>query len=197
MKRKNELTFLAIFILVVGTSIVYLFQTSYAKYRRTANTELNATIARWALKVNNQDINHETTLTNTITPTLEVSEYVKEGTIAPGSTGYFDIIIDASDVDVDFTFTVDGNYDETTPLSDLIFDKYKINDEAEITYSETTGITGTITKNTAETNVRVYFKWNDDITNNMSNEDDTVYSQNEDFRTTKINVAIHFQQKNS
>lgn len=197
MKRKNDLTFLAIFILVVGISVVYLFQTSYAKYRRTTNTEIEGTIAKWNLKVNDEDISTETTLTNTLTPVLDANQYVKTGTIAPGSTGYFVIEIDATNVDVDFTYTITGAPDDTTPLSDLTFYKYTVNGGSDIDLNASTSITGDITKNTAQTRLVVYFKWNDDATNNMDNRADTEYTQDDDHRTTKVNIAIHFQQKNS
>ena len=197
MKRKNDLAFLGIFILVVGISVVYLFQTSYAKYRRVAKTELEATIAKWNLKVNTQDISTETTLEHTLTPTLVANQYVKDGTIAPGSTGYFDIEIDATNVDVDFTYTIDGVPDTNTPLEDLKFTKYTVNGGSDIEYNPTTKITGNITKNTASTAIRVYFEWDDSATNIMDNKDDTEYTQNDDHRTTKVNVTIDFKQKNS
>ena len=172
-----------------------MFQSSYAKYRRQTETTIQGRVASWNIKVNNESINTQTTLTNTITPVIETNPYVKAGTIAPGSTGYFDIIIDATNVDVDFTYTITGEVDEETPLADLILKNYEVNEGTKITYDESTGITGDIPMNTSQTKIRIYFEWDDSATNNMNNQDDTEYAQTAEYQDTKINVAINFQQK--
>ncbi len=183
------------FIVIVAVSILYLFQTSYAKYRRNTETTIQGRIASWDIKVNNESINSATTLTNAITPTIDTSQYVKAGTIAPGSTGYFDITIDATNVDVDFNYTITGEVDEETPLLDLNLTGYKINNGSLVSYNSTTGITGTIPMNTSSTQIRIYFEWVDDATNQMDNSEDTAYAQNEEYLDTVVNVTVHFEQK--
>ena len=192
----NDKKFLAIFILVVVLSLFYLFQSSYAKYRKQVTGDIQARVANWKIKVNNEDIENKTTLTNRITPILEENEFVSEGVIAPGSTGYFDITINAEEVDVDFNFEITSEVDENTPLLDLIFYKYTIND-TEYTFEDTGTLTGTINKNTGDTPIRIYFKWNDDATNQMNNQEDTTYGTTEDYENTNVNVTIHFTQKQS
>lgn len=196
MKRKNDLMFILTFVVIVGITLVYLFQTSYAKYRRQTEAEMEGTIASWNIKVNDEAINTQSTLTNTIIPAFYANNYVKAGTIAPGSSGYFDIIIDATNVDVDFNFTITGSIDEDTPLTDLVLKRYAINDGTAVNYNSTNGITGTIIKNTPETKVRIFFEWDDSATNTMNNQQDTEYALNDEYRTTKVNVEIHFQQRN-
>ncbi|MBQ8132496.1 MAG: hypothetical protein IJ193_08400 [Bacilli bacterium] len=195
-KKKNDIIFIIIFIIVVGFSLFYLSQASYAKYRRKLEGRLDATIASWNIKVNNEEIKNKTTLTNSITPVFETNEFVKEGVIAPGSTGYFDLTINAEEVDVDFNFQVTSEVDEETPLLDLIFTEYEI-DGVKTSFQDEGIITSTLTKNTGDTEIRVYFKWNDDATNQMDNQADTEYAINEDYKDTKIKVTIHFTQKNS
>ena len=103
MKTKRDGLFIVAFILVVGISLLYLFQTSYAKYRRTNDATVQARIASWDVKINNESIINQTTLSNTIIPTIDTNQHVKSGMIAPGSTGSYEIRIDATNVDVDFT----------------------------------------------------------------------------------------------
>ena len=55
MKKKNDLIFIIVFIFVVGISLLYLFQASYAKYRKQITGNLDATIAHWNVKVNNEE----------------------------------------------------------------------------------------------------------------------------------------------
>ncbi len=194
MKKKDAI-FLALFIAVLGLSMIYLLQSSYAKYRRNTNTQIEGRIASWDIKINNESINNGSTLTNTITPVIDTNQYVKAGTIAPGSTGYFDIVIDATNVDVDFTYTITGEISDDTPLVDLKITGYKINNGSLVTYNESTGITGDIPMNTSSTSLRIYFEWIDDATNTMDNQDDTEYAQNSAYQNTDIDVTIHFEQK--
>ena len=195
MKKRRDIIFIVLFITIVSISLIYLFQTSYAKYRRNTNGEVQGRVASWDIKVNNESITTNTTLTNKIVPTIDDSNYVKQGTIAPGSTGYFDLIIDATNVDVDFTYTITGEIAEETPLEDLIIKGYKVNDGSLVNFNSTTGITGDIPMNTSQTTIRVYFEWDDSDTNNMDNQEDTEYAQNEEYSEPVIKISIHFEQK--
>ena len=194
MKRK-DLLYIIVFITVVAISFIYLFQSSYAKYRRNTEAQVQGTIASWDIKVNNESINSQTTLTNSITPTINASNYVKTGTIAPGSTGSFEIRIDATKVDVDFTYTITGEVNTDTPLEDLSITEYKIGNGSVTSYNSATGIVGDIPMNTSQTIITVYFEWDDSVGNIMDNEADTEYAQDATYRNTVIDVSIHFEQK--
>ena len=116
--------------------------------------------------------------------------------IAPGSTGYFEINIDATNVDVDFDYEIQNLNDTTASLPDLIITSYQINGG---TQTDTTGniISGTITKNTASTTVKAYIKWNDDeATQSMDNQEDTTFAQQAD-TTADISLKLRFTQKTS
>lgn len=194
--KKNDKIFIIIFIGIVSFSLLYLFQASYAKYRRQVNGNVQARIASWNIKVNTESIINKTELTNNIVPVIDTNQYVKENVIAPGTGGYFDITINATNVDVDFTFEIETNVDDTTPLADLVFTKYTLNG-TQYNYSTPGKITGNIAKNTANTSLRIYFKWNDDATNTMDNADDTAYATDETHENTEIAVSIKFTQRNT
>ena len=112
MENKKDLRFIIIFIVIVGISLLYLAQASYAKYRRQIDGNVEATVAQWNIKVNNELINNKSVLTNDIIPYLESNPYIKENVIAPGGTGYFDLSIDGTEVDVDFTYQITIENDE-------------------------------------------------------------------------------------
>ena len=195
--KKNDKIFLIAFVGIVTFSLLYLVQASYSKYKRQVTGSLEARIASWNIKVNNESINNKTELTSNIVPVIDTNQYVKTGVIAPGTGGYFDITIDASLVDVDFTFTIDSDVAEETPLEDLVFTKYTLNG-VEHNYSTPGEITGDITKNTANTSLRIFFVWNDDpATNLMDNAEDTSYATEASHEDTMITVNIHFAQKNT
>lgn len=194
MKRK-DLTFIVIFVLVLSLSITYLFQTSYAKYRKQVTGELTADIASWIIKVNNEDITNSTTLENEITPIFDANQYVKENTLAPGSTGYFDIIIETENVDVDYNVEIVDSK-EDTDLQDLVLTQYELNDSGTRANITNHTFSHDFTKNTARTKIRFYFVWDDNpSTETMTNQDDTSYQLDNDL--TKISLTINFKQKNS
>ena len=195
MKKRSDLTFIAIFILVLCLSITYLFQTSYAKYRKQIGGELTTNIASWIIKVNNEDITNSTTLENEIIPVFDASQYVKENTLAPGSTGYFDIIIETLNVDVDYNVEVVDSKGEND-LQDLVLKQYELNDSGTKVNITNHTFSQDFSKNTERTKIRFYFIWNDDpATETMNNQSDTSYQLDNDI--TKISLAIKFKQKNS
>jgi hypothetical protein len=197
--KKNDKIFLIVFLAIVSFSLLYLFQASYAKYRKQVTGEIHTTVASWNIKVNNENINNKTTLTTTITPTLDSDPYIKTGVIAPGSTGHFTLTIDPSLVDVDFTYQIESSPDTQTPLYDLKFSRYTLNGVSHTFQQGSEGIiTGDLVKNSSTQTIVVYFEWDDNpSTNTMDNEDDTSYAINPSYTNTKIKVQIHFTQKRS
>ena len=87
--KKKDLKFIILFIALVSCCLLYLFQSSYAKYRRQITGSVSSDIASWNIKVNGEDIANKKTLTTTIEPTFLETENTKEGVIAPGVTGYY------------------------------------------------------------------------------------------------------------
>lgn len=194
MKQKKDIQFVIAFIVIVTISLLYLSRTSYAKYRKQVQANTAATIASWNIKVNNETINNKAVLTTFITPTFDSNQYVKSGVLAPGSTGYFDVIIDALLVDVDFTYVISGGVHEDTPLSDLVITQYEVGG-VTYSYNDIDKITGEIQKNTASTSIRIYFQWNDSTGQTMNNQQDTSYAINSNYQQTKIKLNITFNQK--
>ena len=190
---KKDLRFIIIFILVVTISFIYLFQSTYAKYKKQVNSNVNSTIASWNIKINDETINNKKTLTNSITPTFYENEYVKENTLAPGIKGYFDINIDSSKVDVDFNYEVNAVLNNSTNLTDFKITDYELNDSGTKQNFNTTGISNSLPKNTKNTKIRFYIEWIDDDTNVMNNIEDTTYATNHD--DVKYVLTIKFTQK--
>lgn len=166
--KKRILVFI-LFCLV----FVFLFQEAYAKYRKYASVQIDNTVAKWNIKINNELIGNKTTLTNHIIPTVVNNNYVKNDVLAPGSLGYFDVDIDATDADVSFTYEINvAKYDIYT-IEDLTIYAYSVDDFSTSTSVTNNIITGTIQHNTASTKVRIYYKWLDDGTDVMNNQTDT------------------------
>lgn len=189
-RRKKILLFSALFFLVV---CFYFMQETYAKYITTSEGKINAKIARWNIKVNETDIKNNASLAQDIIPTFEKSENIAENVIAPTIKGYFDLNIDASAVDVSFTYNI--LIEENDLISDFIITGYQIGDNPIVNLTDTTEITNDILlddTNRLQT-IRIYFEWYDEDDNKMNNNADTVVTIDNDNLT--LNVKLSFTQK--
>ena len=102
MKKRRILTICLVLLLAISS--IYLIQSTYAKYRKKVEQGVELSLARWNIKLNNQSIAGKTAVSSDVTPYFETNENIAENVLAPGVTGYFDIEIDASDVDVSFNY---------------------------------------------------------------------------------------------
>ena len=198
MNKKRDLRFVILFVVIVSCCLIYLFQSSYAKYRRGVSGRVSSEIASWNIKVNGEDIMDKKELTTTIEPTFLESENSNEGVIAPGVEGYYLVTIDASEVDVNFLCTIYSTVAETSSISDLKTLSYEINptDDSsnKLEYSPDTGIVVEIPKNTSEYVFKIYLTWDDD-TGTMDNQADTEVGIN-DQSTALMKVTLQFSQLN-
>lgn len=199
MSKKDKII-IGISLVIVILCFVYLFQASYAKYRKKINGNIKATVAGWNIKVNTETISGKKELTNDIVPVFLGDDNTKAGVIAPGATGYFDLTIDASLSDVSFTYKINTTVASDSAVIDLVATSYIVNPSATNTtttaYDDATGITGTIAHNTASTVIRVYIKWDDSATNQMSNAVDTDVAIDENSKAL-MKTTIVFTQINS
>ena len=187
MKKKYVIILLFISLCLC----LFFIQDSFAKYLTSASETANMNIARWKIIVNNKDIRDNSSSSAIISPVFLGNDNVASDIIAPGSEGYFDLIIDANAADVSFKYKLDITTDENSAVKDIIAVKYKINNGEEILF---TGGNQTIEKsvlhsdNTNVINIRVYIKWNDGDGSEMDNSADTAATQNEVGAILKVNM---------
>lgn len=187
MKKK----YVIILLFVSLCLCLFFIQDSFAKYLTSASETANMNIARWKIIVNNKDIRDNSSSSTIISPVFLGNDNVASDIIAPGSEGYFDLIIDANAADVSFKYKIDITTDENSAVKDIIAVKYKINNEEEILF---TGGNQTIEKsvlhsdNTDVINIRVYIKWNDGDGSEMDNSADTAATQNKVGAILKVNM---------
>ena len=190
IKRKYRIL-IAMFSLLILLMIV---DKTYAKYITAAKTETDITIAKWVIKINDQDITKDTPIENVIVPYYIPNPHIKDGVLAPTSRGYFDLTIDGSEADTSFTQTISMELAEKNTVTDLII----------IGYSEdTTSLTPTvifteenqdivkdflITDTDRTKTYRVFVEWYDSTDELMNNQDDTEASKR---GKAAINVSIN------
>lgn len=194
-EKIKDLKFIITFIVITIFSITYLTQSSLAKYRKQASATINVNIAEWNIKINNETINNKTVLTQAIVPSFVGNEFIKDSVIAPGSAGYCDIVINAENVDVDFSYDITVNIPDEAKVPDLKITSYTINPDTnniEIPYEKDTIISGNIEKNSGDNTIRIYIKWEDE-NGEMNNIQDTQAAINNE--KALINASLKFHQR--
>lgn len=189
--KKRILSYLFVFLLLISS--FYLIQSTYAKYKKKVEQGVQLSLARWNIILNNQSIAGKTTVSSDVVPYFEANEYMAENVLAPGATGYFDIEIDATDVDVSFNYLLNIIQNEEYP--DIVAYGYSLDPTSEqILDIPEDGITGNIVHNTPLTKLRIYIKWDDSSENVMDNATDTALAINNS--TFTLNASFVFTQIN-
>ncbi len=196
MENKRKL-FLLLALLCLFTCL-YFVRTSYAKYLTTASGELEARIARWNIKVNNTTVRNNDVLTNGITPTFIHSDHIADNVIAPTSQGYFDLTIDATDVDVSFTYTIAINQRAAySLLTDFVVTGYSTDGGTTITTLSTPTLSADVLKTdtTRVKSLRIYVQWREGTGETMDNAADTAVTNA--YENVVLDVVMTFTQKAS
>lgn len=194
--KSKYLEFVVSTILII-LLLIFILSSTYARYRSTKEFELNSNVARWNIKLNGNSLSDTAADFSTIvTPVFPGNTNIAANVIAPKAEGYFDLVIDYSEVDVSFTYSFNINSTESKVV-DLMVYKYElygcdITDPANSTVgpgttvnvnanslSKTFSISNNITYNEAipaearKKSIRVYVKWIDDGVATMDNAADT------------------------
>lgn len=186
--KKRKFKFF-VFYLLLATFLI--FYSTYSRYTTIEEGQPKAYIANWKVKINNEDITNKQTLSNMITLVPDTSrETTTDNKLAPGKTGFFDIIIDPTGTEVAIEYTI--NFDITNLPTGIILTNYEIIEDGISTNFTNTSIFGIInlteTEQALDENnkktIRVYWEWQKDTTEIPTEED--IYD---------ISVTINVRQK--
>lgn len=207
-------------ILLVFIPLSFLFcvmSNTYSRYVADATGNLKMSFAQWQILINNEDITNNTSSSIVLTPVIDTNDYVKSNKIAPSSTGYFDININPSNVDVSFNYSINLKVlNENMP--DLMITKYAILNNAfdekkdTITYTDiennlirgsldlkditvATNSDELITPNFEPFTIRICFEWYEGKDEKMNDEADTLIGIDAQNNELKIEAIIKFEQK--
>lgn len=178
-----------------------LMSNTYSRYVASSTGNVEVEFAKWQILVNETDISTNNTSNITFEPTIEKNTNVADNKMAPSSTGYFDIEIDPTNVDVSFKYSIDLNIDNEN-IPDLVITKYTIIPESQtdkdvVVYNtlENNKLENVLTYNNSpfeKFTIRVYFQWYEGENELMSDEIDTQIANTD--TTFKINASINFEQ---
>lgn len=168
-------------------------QQTYAKYLDTKEGDTDFSVAQWKILVNNQDITEAATMSSLIHPIYLENENVKDGVIAPGQKGYFDLTIDSSKTEVSFSYAIQIATSEQSSVTDFAITGYQVNDSPIVPVDQAVNI---IQNNVyyndpiKENKVRVYFQWKDGTGETMDNTADTNASISGESAKLKVNITF-------
>lgn len=211
MKKNYRKLVLILAIISLCVSAISLSDV-YAKYVSSAQGAVDISIARWDIKLNTLAIQNSTDISANLTPVFDTNANLASNKLAPGATGYFDLALDYTNVDVSFDYTIkinntDGAIDSTTSnLADFKVTGYSVDGgttttlNAGTTNVKPTVISGTIPYSTSRTKtktIRVFIKWVDDTTEGatMSDTQDSQFTWNDTNRQITLKVDASFEQK--
>ena len=169
-----------------------IISTTYSRYVADANGDVSLDFARWQILINGEDITSGNVRTLNITPNILENDNVAAGKLAPSSLGYYDIEIDATNVETSFDLHITLDNEE---MADLKIKSYSIDDDEPIDIEgnqidesfDYDGGFGVI-------KIRIYFEWYDtEEDEEMDDEEDNSYAANHESIT--INTNLSFEQK--
>ena len=96
---------LIILFVILLTITAYELSVSFALFESSADFVVNSDIGKWEITVNDSLIN-ETNYFNISNIHVSNEPNVRPNLFAPGTSGYFDIVIDPNDTDVSIYFEI-------------------------------------------------------------------------------------------
>ena len=167
----------------------YIIIDTFALFESNLNETSNVPIGKWSIKLNNNDITNGTTVEFPIENfTANENNHTTSGFFGPGSSGYFDVILDPGDTDVAIRYDITLDIDEDLPGNInyyLSVDGNAMTRTGEFTYSGVLDLDDI--DNGVKPTLRINIVWNDI---GSYNESDTnlgiVYNNN-----ITIPVTVH------
>jgi len=180
----KKLTF--ILMLISLSTCLGLMSNTYSRYIADASGSVDVLFSKWQILVNETDITSSAVSTVEFTPIVDSNDNVADGVIAPSSTGYYDIEIDPSNVEVSFDYTITVTADNAL-MPDIGLTGYAIlasdyieGDPVTVENIVDDTISGTLTFDNETPDfafdtftVRVYFEWYEGDGETMDDDTDT------------------------
>lgn len=166
MMNKKCLYFICFVFLLV---CVFTIVDSYGLFESENTLLVDSDIARWNVVINGSDIKYNDTFVVDKVNLID-NDNVLSGKIAPGSLGYFDIVIDPSGSDTSIRYDV--TFDFSSLNSNIVVSSIEEVYSGNLIRTDVNTYSKVITLDDINNNisniVRVYIKWDNNEDNNDS-----------------------------
>lgn len=194
--KKKVLIILSCLWFIISFLII---RATYAKYLTSLGSNANIGIASWKILLNNQDIMNNSDFSSNVNLVFPGNNYYLANYIVPEALGYFDLVIDSSEIVLPFRFTITATADANNDIADAKIVGYSYPGQVDyITYlaANATSIQGSANGSVNSTTIRVYVSWNDDASTQLLNDvQDTALALNS--ADAILNVNVSFEQLSS
>ena len=204
-----------VFLLILSLAFTLSYMSNtYSRYVADSTGDVQMMFTKWQILVNDSDIVNETVSSIELTPVIKENDNIAKDTIAPTSSGYFDITINPENVGVSFDYkiTLDVLNENLPDIMITNYSKLDSNYVEGVTNLEILPITDNVISETIyfenpdENNseqtefkhepftIRVYFEWYEGTNELMDDVADTEIGASSDEETLDIKATIHFKQ---
>lgn len=146
---------------------IYLTMDTYALFESNKNYDVSSDIAKFVIKVNGSEAKTEEFVVDSIA--YYENEYVIENKIAPLVDGYFDIVIDAEEVEVSLRYDIEFDFSSLS-IPGLVISSITELGGNTLVLTDKDTYSGVITladmDNSTVNTVRVSISWQNDEANN-------------------------------
>ena len=168
MNKMKKIYFCLALVLLIIT--VFIILKTYGLFETKTELNVQSEVGKWVILVNNTDITQQENTKFSVDKIIwDQNDEVKEGKIAPGASGYFDIVIDPTDTDVSVRYDIGFDFSEFENTNITITSIQEINDK-KIVKTGDNKYTGIITLDeisAGTTNtIRVNIAWENNEENN-------------------------------
>ncbi|MBR3134351.1 MAG: hypothetical protein IKG56_02705 [Clostridia bacterium] len=189
--KKKIILFFAFVWLIISLLII---RSTYAKYLSSIDSNANFAIDGWKILLNNQDIIQNSDFSQTLNLIFSENDYYDPDYIVPSAMGYFDLVIDSSNISLAFKYTITVSGTSVNDISDVKVAGYSYPGLQEnITYltSDQTSIVGSSASSVNSSTIRVYVTWNDDHdTETLNDIEDTAIAISNGKAVIEANIVF-------
>ena len=186
MKNKRILIILSIILVFIT---IYIIRDTYGLFESKNTMIMDSGVAKWNVLINGTDIKSgDNFIVDTVN--IDSSDNVLGGKIAPGTKGYFDIVINPTDTETSILYSI--TFDFSQVVGSITIDKIEeltsgnLIRTGENTYSKI--ITLEEIENKIINTIRVYIKWNNIEENNE--EDSKIGTIKDNFISIPVSVSV-------
>ena len=146
---------------------IYLAMDTYALFESNKNYDVSSDIAKFVIKVNGSEAKTEEFVVDSIA--YYENEYVIDNKIAPLVDGYFDIVVDAEDVEVSLRYDIEFDFSSLS-IPGLVISSITELGGNTLVLTDKDTYSGVITLDDMDSStvntVRVSISWQNDEANN-------------------------------
>ena len=186
MKNKRILIILSIILVFIT---IYIIRDTYGLFESKNTMIMDSGVAKWNVLINGTDIKSgDNFIVDTVN--IDSSDNVLGGKIAPGTKGYFDIVINPTDTETSILYSI--TFDFSQVVGSITIDKIEELTSGNLirtgknTYSKI--ITLEEIENKVINTIRVHIKWNNIEENNE--EDSKIGTIKDNFISIPVSVSV-------